>query len=69
MPDQRMKVADLDEGRLSRLKAVEVDLGTYIVALEPASPFADLGTEQVQRLQDLERELGLVLLAYRLSDG
>lgn len=68
MTDQRMKVADLDENRLARVRAMEGEIGTYIVALEPVSPFAELEETQLRRLQDLERELGLVLLAYRPAE-
>ncbi len=69
MADQRMRVADLDEAKLARLRAMEDEIGTCIVALEPPSTFAELEPPKLQRLQELERELGLVLLAYRPASG
>jgi hypothetical protein len=60
-----MKVADLDDARLQKVRALEKELGTYLVALEPEVQLATLNEDQVARLQIAERELGVVLLAYR----
>jgi hypothetical protein len=38
-------------------------MDTLIVALEPHYPLADLSEEQVNKLQDLEKDLGVVLIA------
>jgi hypothetical protein len=60
-----MRIAHLDDARLARLQALERELGSVIVALEPAARPAALSEEQVQRLQQAEQELGVVLLAYQ----
>lgn len=65
MPNPRLRVAKLDDVTLEKLQAMEQEFGTRIVALEPYYPPADLSEQQVQRLKTLEKELGVVLLAYR----
>ncbi len=64
MTVQRMTVADLSEAQLEKLQMLEDELGTYIVALQPAYRVADLPEEQVERIRAAEQELGVVLLAY-----
>lgn len=65
MTAPRLKIADLDEARLAKLHALEDELGSYIVALEPQYPFVELSEEQLKRLRSLEQELDVILLAYR----
>jgi hypothetical protein len=60
-----MKVANLNEADLKKLRRMEDAFGTLIVALEPQRPLAQLSEEQVQKLQELESELGVVLIAYQ----
>jgi hypothetical protein len=64
MPIRQMQPAVLDEARLGRLRSLEQEIGTCLVALEPKAELADLTAEQLQQLQAGERELGVVLLAY-----
>lgn len=64
MAETRMRIAQLDEKRLSRLHALEGELGLCLVALEREFRLADLSKEQVKKLQDAEKEMGVVLLAY-----
>ena len=66
MTTQKMKIAYLDETALAKLKQMEESLGTLILALEPHYPLAELSPEQVERLQKLERELGVTLIAYQV---
>ena len=47
---------------------MEEAMGTVILALEPYHPLAELSTEQMDKLQELEKELGVVLIAYQ-SEG
>jgi DNA-binding transcriptional LysR family regulator len=61
----RMKIAQLDDSSLAKLRVLEEEMGTLILALEPHHPLAKLDEEQVKRLQDLEQELGVVLVAYK----
>jgi hypothetical protein len=65
MSAAQMRIAQLDSARLAKLQALEQELGSVIVALEPPERPAVLSDEQVQRLQEVERELGVVLLAYQ----
>ena len=65
MSAARMKIANLDEASLTRIKLMEEQMGTLILALEPHHPLAKLDEAQIKRLQELEQELGVVLLAYQ----
>ena len=60
----RVTIAQLDEAKLARLRALENELGTVIVALEPQHPLAALSDAQLNRLRALEQEMGVVLLVY-----
>jgi predicted DNA-binding transcriptional regulator len=60
----RMRIANLDEDGLKKLRQMEEAWGTVILALEPHHPLAELSVEQVQKLKALEQELGVVLIAY-----
>lgn len=60
----KMKVARLTRAALSRVKALEKSLDVCVVAVEPETQFAKLNKTQLRALQDEEKKLGLVLLAY-----
>jgi hypothetical protein len=60
-----MKIANLDEEGIARIRQMEESMDTLIVALEPHYPLAELSEEQVNKLQDLEKVLGVVLIAYQ----
>lgn len=64
MTIRRMKIANLDEASLERLRQMEEAYGTLILALEPHYPLAELSEEQISQLKQLEEELGVVLIAY-----
>lgn len=64
MTETRMRIAQLDEQRLSRLRALEKELGICLVALEREFRLADLSAEQLKKVQATEKDLGVVLLAY-----
>ena len=65
MSKRRMKIANLDEAGLKKVKQMEESMGTLIIALEPHIPLAELTEEQVETLSNLEGELGVVLIAYQ----
>ncbi len=65
MAAPRMNIAKLDEASLDKLRVLEQEFGTTILALEPQYPLAGLNAQQVQRLQSLEKELGVLLIAYQ----
>ena len=60
-----IRIASLDAATLEKLKLMEEELGSCILALEPYHPPAQLTEEQIQKLRLMEKELGVVLLAYR----
>ena len=61
-----MKIASLDEAGIKRIHQMEESFGTLIVALEPHVPLAELSDEQVKKLQAVEQDLGVVLIAYQV---
>ena len=61
---QGLRLAKLDKNKLSRLYALEEELGATIVALEPQGQIAELSAEQLAHLQESEQKMGVVLLAY-----
>jgi hypothetical protein len=60
-----VKYADLDRKQMEKLKALESELGSWVVAVQPQAQVADLEPEKLRRLQEAEREMGLLLLAYK----
>ncbi len=65
MTTRRMKLANLDEASLNRLRQMEEAYGTLILALEPHHALAELSSEQINQLRNLEEALGVLLIAYR----
>ena len=61
---QRIRIANLTESQLEQVHALEEDLDTWVVAVEPAFRFAKLSDEQIAKLQQIEEQLGVILLAY-----
>lgn len=64
MAQPTVKIAQLDERSLSKVKALEQEIGKLIVALEPRVRVAALAGAQLERMQKLEKELGIILVAY-----
>ncbi len=60
-----LQPAPLDEQGLTRVRTMEAELGSVIVAYHAETPFSHLSEEQLRRLETLEQELGVVLLAYK----
>jgi hypothetical protein len=65
MPEPKIRIAKLDEPTLEKIRVMEEELGTPILALEPYLPAAPLTPDQVERLKKLEQDLGVILLAYK----
>ena len=65
MATSQMKITELDETRLAKVKALEDELGFCVVVLEKEFSVADLSEDQLRKLQAAEEELGVVLLAYQ----
>lgn len=62
-----MGIARLDESKMQRVRQLEEELGTPILAVEQICCWTDLDEERLRRLQEAEEELGLVLLAYQVE--
>lgn len=61
-------IASLDADKITAIQALEQELGAPVVALtEIETGNAELSEENLKKLQDLEAELDLVLLAVRAS--
>jgi len=60
----RMKVADLDDRSLSKVQALEEEIGACVLLLEPKVKLRDLSDDELEKLRAAEQELGVVLMAY-----
>jgi len=64
MDTSSMKFAQLDDVRGNRIRELENELGYAVVALAEETQQAYLSGEKMLRLQAMERELGVTLVAY-----
>lgn len=64
MDKPEIRYAQLSEKKLKKLRKFEKELDAWILAVQPAADLADLNEDQLARIQALEQELGVVLLAY-----
>lgn len=60
----RMRIADLDDQSLEKVRALEEEMGACVLALKPKVKLMDLSDEQLKKLKSAEEELGVVLMAY-----
>ena len=60
----RMKYAQLDENNLERVRSLEEQTGAVVLVMEKVHPLARLTDPQIQRIQALEKDLGVILIAY-----
>jgi hypothetical protein len=65
MQTNRFNYANLDENGLKKVQTLEEQMDSVILVMERQLPFAKLSDEQVKQIEDLEKELGIVLVAYR----
>ncbi|MCA9954641.1 MAG: hypothetical protein H6657_18165 [Ardenticatenaceae bacterium] len=61
---QQLKIAHLDETAVAKLRALEEETGKHIMAFSTGMAFAQLPNDQLQKVQALEKELGVLLLVY-----
>lgn len=64
----RFEPARLDEATTNRIRSLEEDLQCLVVALEVKAPYAKLSHDQCKKLQHIEGELGVSLVAYQSTD-
>lgn len=55
--------ATLNDQQVSDLRALEEELGAVLIALKPTVPLASLTADQLARLQQYEKDHGLIVLA------
>ena len=60
-----LKIATLNESAAASVQNLEADLGEQIMAYEVGAKFAELTPEQVEKVESLEKELGVTLLVYK----
>lgn len=56
-------LAPLDDQQLNDLRTLESEIGAVLIALKPAVPLASLTPDQLTRLQQYEKDHGLIVLA------
>ncbi len=61
----QVRVARPDQSNTERGHALEGSLGTYVWAFEPVIKIAALAPEQLEKLQAVAEELGVILVAYK----
>jgi hypothetical protein len=63
MAATRMKFAQLDDTGLEKVHTLEEQTGSVVLVMEKIYPIAKLTDEQIRKLQALEKELGVILIA------
>ena len=59
-----LKIAELDEQGVEKVKKLEKTFGTHIMAFVPGLKIANLSDHQLKEIKAVEDELGVILLAY-----
>ena len=62
----QLQIASLDEAAVSKIRALEGETDTVIMAFEPGKQPAALNEQQIGNLRDLEQELSVTLLAFEV---
>lgn len=62
--DGFLKIADLDDDDVIRLKELEQELGLHVMAFEKGLRVADLNRNQLKKVRALEEDLGVTLLVF-----
>ena len=59
------KIATLTKDQVDKIRDLEGKIHKHIMAFEPGISIAKLSEGELKQLEDLEVELGVVLLAYK----
>ena len=59
-----LKIAELSDDSVSKIKALEEETGFHIMAFEPEVELAMPTADQLAKIRELEEELNVTLLAY-----
>ncbi len=62
--NEQYKIATLNNKAVNQIQAFEKRTGKQLLALETGPKIADLSAGQLDELKKLEKDLGVVLLAY-----
>ena len=65
MKAPRMKYANLDNRGLEKVHTLEEQIGSVVLVMEQQFPIAKLSDQQVEHIQALEKDLGVILIAYQ----
>lgn len=60
-----LKIAELDESGVAKVKRIEKSLGMHVMAYEPGLDIANLSEAQLEEIKMVELELGAILIAYQ----
>lgn len=59
-----LKIAQMDDQDVVRLKELEQELGLHVMAFEKGLQVADLDREQLAKVRELEEDLNVTLLVF-----
>jgi hypothetical protein len=59
-----LKVASLSDEDVAKLRLLEEETGTHIMAFEPGLKIASLNADNLERLKKLETQLNVTLLVF-----
>ena len=59
-----LKIAELSQEKISKIRALEENTGFHIMAFEPGIKLARPTADQLAQIRELEAELNVTLLAY-----
>ncbi len=65
MARARMKYANLDQNELDKVHTMEEQTGSVILVMQEHYPVAQLNDQQIEQLKTLEKDLGVILIAYQ----
>ncbi len=65
MAKTSMKYAQLDEAGMEKVQVMEEQTGAVVLVMEKIHPLAKLNDVQVKKIQELEKDLGVILIAYQ----
>ena len=61
---QQLRIARLDDGAVAKIQELEQATDKHIMAFEPGLRFANLAQAELEKIQTLEKELGVILIVY-----
>ncbi len=59
-----LKIAELDEDSVAKIRDLENSLGSHIMAYQSGLNLSSLTETQVHEIKALEKQLGVILIAY-----